>query len=123
MKRIILRALVIGIVLSPVTEFVGSAFAMRGGIQYSPAITEAEMRQMDHLSFERVQALLAARTVKLTRTQALRQEIVLPFFWKRLAEGSMWLFAAVFTGCICMGVLQDRSRRVRVAGASHTVDT
>lgn len=111
MKRILLRALVIGIVLAPLTEPVGSALSMRGGVEYNPLISEKEMRQMDNLPFERVKSLLAARMVRLTPMQAPRQQVVLPFFWKRLAKGSFLLFAAIFGGCVFMGVLEDRSRR------------
>jgi hypothetical protein len=110
MKRILLRALLIGIVLAPLTEFAGAALSMRGATEYSPSIGQDEMRRMDKLPFARVQALLASRAVRLTPMQALRIEVRAPFFWKRLAKSSILLFAAIFGGCILMGVLQERGR-------------
>lgn len=95
---------------------------MRGGVEYNPPISETEMRQMDNLPFERVKSLLAGRMVRLTPMQALRKELVLPSFWKRVAKGSFLLFAAIFGGCIYMGVLEDQSRRNRETASSHGLE-
>jgi len=75
---------------------------------------------MDNLTVKQVQALTAARTVRITRTQWLAESLGSAYFWHDVAMRSIAPFAAIFLGCVCIGGLERRKLTVSASTSSAT---
>ena len=80
--------------------------------EYKPPFSQPELRQMDNLPLEKVHALMAARAVRITRTQWLDESVGSVYFWRDVATHSLAPFVAIFLGCVCIGALERRTFKV-----------
>lgn len=111
MKKLILRSLIMAVVLGPLSGFATYMITLSNITEYKPPISETEMRRMDKLSVEKLEAVMAAREIKLTRTQWLADSAGSAYFWHDVAVRSIAPFAAIFVGCLCIGALELRPVR------------
>jgi len=108
MRQLLLRATIIALLAGPTIALVNSVLWMRPAVRYEPPLTEAEYNRLSDLSVAKMNAILDAREVRMTRTEALVESISASHFWRNLAKNSLVPSLGVFIACIWLGSFERR---------------
>lgn len=106
MRKLLTRSLVIALLVGSLVGFANYLFAFRGGTKYDPPIAEDEWRRLEQLPVAQYAEELSSRRKPVTRMQWLHDSVGQSYFWKGIADHSLFPMAGIFIGCVLLGKLQ-----------------
>jgi hypothetical protein len=111
LKALLLRSLLAAVIVGPAINIMSTITLFHGATKYEPGISEAEFHQMGNMTVNEMEATLAKRRVKMTRSDWLKESIPRSYFWKQVARDAIVPACGVFLACVWVGWTEQRHAR------------
>lgn len=108
MRALLLRSLLVAILVGTAIDFVSRVASFRGGMKYEPPFSVAERHEIQSMTVNEMDAVLAKRRIKMTRWDWLRESAGYAYFWKEVARDAMVPICGVFLACAWIGWMERR---------------
>jgi hypothetical protein len=108
MKALLLRSLLVAVLVGPAIDLVSTFAMFRGATKYDPPLSETEFHQMGNMTVNEMESALAARRIKMTRWDWLRESVHSSYFWKQVARDAVVPGCGVFLACTWVGWMEKR---------------